>query len=37
LVVENGVMLLALIVIALNFIVDIACAAIDPRQRASAA
>src|ERR1700761_1054641 len=37
LVVENGVMLLALIVIALNFIVDIACAAIDPRLRASAA
>ena len=37
LVVENGVMLLALIVIGLNFIVDIACAAIDPRLRASAA
>ena len=37
LVVENGVMLLAVIVIALNFIVDIACAAIDPRLRASAA
>lgn len=36
LVVENGVMLLALIVIGLNFIVDIACAAIDPRLRASA-
>jgi ABC-type dipeptide/oligopeptide/nickel transport system permease component len=36
-VVENGVMLLAVIVIALNFIVDIACAAIDPRLRASAA
>ena len=35
LVVENGVMLLALIVIGLNFIVDIACAAIDPRLRAS--
>ena len=34
LVVENGVMLLALIVIGLNFIVDIACAAIDPRLRA---
>ena len=31
LVVENGVMLLALIVIGLNFLVDIACAAIDPR------
>jgi peptide/nickel transport system permease protein len=37
LVVENGVMLLALIVIGLNFIVDIACAAIDPRLRAVAA
>jgi peptide/nickel transport system permease protein len=37
LVVENGVMLLALIVIGLNFIVDIACAAIDPRLRAPAA
>ncbi len=37
LVVENGVMLLALIVIGLNFIVDIACAAIDPRLRAAAA
>ncbi len=37
LVVENGVMLLAMIVIGLNFIVDIACAAIDPRFRASAA
>ena len=37
LVVENGVMLLALIVIGLNVIVDIACAAIDPRLRASAA
>src|ERR1700678_916160 len=36
LVVENGVMLLAMIVIGLNFIVDIACAAIDPRLRASA-
>jgi ABC-type dipeptide/oligopeptide/nickel transport system permease component len=30
-------MLLALIVIGLNFIVDIACAAIDPRLRASTA
>jgi ABC-type dipeptide/oligopeptide/nickel transport system permease component len=30
-------MLLALIVIGLNFIVDIACAAIDQRLRASAA
>jgi peptide/nickel transport system permease protein len=37
LVVENGVMLLALIVIGINFIVDIACAAIDPRLRASPA
>src|SRR6201996_1474300 len=37
LVVENGVMLLAVIVIALNFLVDLACAAIDPRLRASAA
>jgi peptide/nickel transport system permease protein len=37
LVVENGVMLLALIVIGLNFVVDIACAAIDPRLRAAAA
>src|SRR5271157_4754369 len=33
LVVENGVMLLAVIVIGLNFIVDLACAAIDPRLR----
>ncbi len=37
LVVENGVMLLAVIVIGLNSIVDIACAAIDPRLRAPAA
>src|SRR5271157_5874898 len=37
LVVENGVMLLAVIVIGLNFIVDLACAAIDPRLRAPAA
>jgi peptide/nickel transport system permease protein len=37
LVVENGVMLTAIIVIGLNFIVDIACAAIDPRLRAPAA
>jgi peptide/nickel transport system permease protein len=36
-VVENGVMLLALIVIGVNFVVDVACAAIDPRLRASAA
>jgi peptide/nickel transport system permease protein len=37
LVVENGVMALVVIVIGLNFVVDIACAAIDPRLRASAA
>jgi peptide/nickel transport system permease protein len=37
LVVENGVMLTAVIVIGLNFIVDIACAAIDPRLRAGPA
>jgi peptide/nickel transport system permease protein len=37
LVVENGVMLLAVIVIGVNFVVDVACAAIDPRLRASAA
>ena len=37
LVVENCVMLTAVIVIGLNFIVDIACAAIDPRLRAPAA
>jgi peptide/nickel transport system permease protein len=37
LVVENGVMLLAMIVIGLNFIVDVACAAIDPRLRAPSA
>ncbi len=37
LVVENGVMLLALIVIGLNLAVDIACAAIDPQLRATAA
>jgi len=35
-VVENGVMLLVVIVMALNFVVDIACAAIDPRLRTSA-
>ena len=34
LVVENCVMLTAIIVIALNFAVDLACAAIDPRLRA---
>ena len=33
LVVENCVMLVAMIVIGLNFLVDIACAAIDPRLR----
>ncbi len=37
LVVENCVMLTAMIVIGLNFLVDIACAAIDPRLRAQAA
>ncbi len=37
LVVENCVMLTAAIVIALNFVVDIACAAIDPRLRAAGA
>ena len=37
LVVENCVMLTAFIVIALNFLVDVACAAIDPRLRANAA
>jgi peptide/nickel transport system permease protein len=37
LVVENCVMLTAVIVIGIDFIVDIACAAIDPRLRADAA
>ncbi len=37
LVVENCVMLTAFIVIGLNFLVDVACAAIDPRLRANAA
>ena len=37
LVVENCVMLTAIVVIGLNFLVDIACAAIDPRLRAHAA
>ncbi|HME84584.1 MAG TPA: ABC transporter permease [Roseiarcus sp.] len=37
LVVENCVMLTAMIVIGLNFLVDIACAAIDPRFRANRA
>jgi peptide/nickel transport system permease protein len=36
-VVENCVMLTAVIVIGLNFVVDIACAAIDPRLRGPAA
>src|SRR5574337_497388 len=36
LVVENCVMLIAVIVIGLNFAVDLACAAIDPRLRARA-
>jgi len=37
LVVEDCVMLLAAFVIGLNFVVDLACAAIDPRLRARAA
>jgi peptide/nickel transport system permease protein len=37
LVVEDCVMLLAAFVIALNFLVDLACAAIDPRLRSRAA
>ena len=37
LVVEDCVMLVAMFVIALNFLVDIACASIDPRLRAHAA
>jgi peptide/nickel transport system permease protein len=37
LVVEDCVMLLAAIVIGVNFLVDIACAAIDPRLRRQAA
>jgi peptide/nickel transport system permease protein len=36
LVVENAVMLLAILVIGLNFAVDLLCAAIDPRLRAAA-
>jgi peptide/nickel transport system permease protein len=36
LVVENGVMLLVVVVIGLNFVVDLLCAAIDPRLRAAA-
>jgi peptide/nickel transport system permease protein len=37
LVVENCVMLTAMIVIGINFLVDVACVAIDPRLRAHAA
>jgi len=37
LVVEDCVMLLAAIVIAVNFLVDVACASIDPRLRRLAA
>src|SRR5271166_2480613 len=37
LVVEDGVMLIAVIVIGLNFAVDLGCAAIDPRLRAGSA
>jgi peptide/nickel transport system permease protein len=37
LVVEDCVMLLATLVIAVNFVVDVACAAIDPRLRRRAA
>ena len=37
LVVEDGVMLIVIIVIGLNFLVDVACAAIDPRLRTPAA
>ncbi len=37
LVVEDCVMLIAILVIGLNFIVDVACAAIDPRLRSRAA
>ena len=37
LVVEDGVMLIAILVIGLNFVVDVACAAIDPRLRIRAA
>jgi peptide/nickel transport system permease protein len=37
LVVENCVMMTAILVIGLNFLVDIACAAIDPRLRGPAA
>ena len=37
LVVENAVMLTAVMVIGLNFIIDLVCAAIDPRLRAQSA
>ncbi len=37
LVVQDCVMLIAILVIALNFLVDVACAAIDPRLRSRAA
>ena len=37
LVVENAVMLTAIMVIELNFIIDLVCAAIDPRLRAQSA
>ncbi len=37
LVVEDGVMLMAILVIGLNFVVDVACASIDPRLRSRAA
>jgi peptide/nickel transport system permease protein len=37
LVVENAVMLTAIMVIGLNFLIDLVCAAIDPRLRAQAA
>ena len=36
LVVQDGVMLTAILVIGLNFLVDVACAAIDPRLRSRA-
>ena len=37
LVVENAVMLTAIMVIGLNFVVDLVCAAIDPRLRTQGA
>jgi ABC-type dipeptide/oligopeptide/nickel transport system permease component len=36
-VVADGVMMTAILVIGLNFAVDVACAAIDPRLRSRAA